>query len=55
MTQLNSEKERIRKEYNDDAFAHHRKIKQEFLSALKQEHDFVLGYFSLADVVDYLN
>ena len=49
------EKERIRKQYNDDAFAHHRKVKEEFLKALKEDHDFVLGYFSAVDVIGHLN
>ncbi len=49
------EKEIIRKEYNKDAFDHHRKIKEEFLNAVEEDHDFVLGYFSVADVVGHLN
>lgn len=42
-------------EYDRPAFAHHRKIKDEFFSALKQNHDIVIGYFSLADVVGHLS
>lgn len=49
------EKEKIRKQYNKDAFDHHRKIKEEFQKALKKDHDFVLGYFSVADVIGHLN
>jgi len=48
-------KEEIRKEYNQDAFAHHKKIKEEFLKVLKEDHDFVLGYFSVIDVIGHLN
>lgn len=49
------EKEAVRKEYNEHAFAHHRNIKAEFAKALGEGHDFVLGYFSVADVVGHLN
>ncbi|KUK43565.1 MAG: Uncharacterized protein XD72_2058 [Methanothrix harundinacea] len=49
------EKGRIRKEYNDHAFEHHRKIKVEFMDVLGHDHDFVLGYFSVADVIGHLN
>jgi len=49
------EKEAIRKEYNQDAFTHHRKIKEQFLQALNQDHDLILGYFSIADVIGHLN
>ena len=49
------EKERIKKEYNSHSFEHHRKIKEEFKKALKEDHDFVLGYFSVADVIGHLN
>lgn len=49
------EKEKKRREYNRFAFDHHKKIKEEFLSALVKNHDFVLGYFSLADVIGHLN
>ncbi len=48
------DKEKIRKEYNKDAFDHHRKIKKEFLDAIGK-HDFVLGYFSVVDVIGHLN
>lgn len=49
------EKEAIRKEYNQDAFVHHRAIKTAFFEALQSNHDFVLGYFSVADVIGHLN
>jgi len=49
------EKKRVRDEYNRDAFAHHRKIKDRFLSSLGGNYDFVLGYFSVADVIGHLN
>ena len=49
------EKEEIRKEYNQHGLKHHRKIKEEFLEALEGDHDFVLGYFSAADVIGHLN
>ncbi len=34
---------------------HHRKIKQEFFKALDKGHDFVLGYFSVVDIIGHLN
>jgi hypothetical protein len=49
------EKKNIRAAYNSIAFEHHRKIKQEFTNALKGDFDFVLGYFSIADVIGHLN
>jgi hypothetical protein len=45
----------IRSEYNDFSFRHHKKIKQEFSNALNGKYDFVLGYFSVADVIGHLN
>lgn len=48
-------KEEIRKEYNTDAFAHHKKVKEQFMNALKEDHDFILGYFSVIDVIGHLN
>lgn len=51
----NEEKEKIREKYNQDAFAHHRKIKKEFLKAIENGHDIVLGYFSIADVIGHLS
>ena len=49
------EKNKIRTEYNNLAFEHHRRVKKEFTEALNAKHDFVLGYFSVADVVGHLN
>ena len=49
------EKNSVRKQYNQDAFNHHRKIKQEFINALESQSDLVVGYFSLADVIGHLN
>ena len=49
------EKNKIKIAYNNLVFEHHRKIKQEFSSALKGKHDFLLGYFSVADVIGHLN
>ncbi|RMF54573.1 hypothetical protein D6745_04865 [Candidatus Woesearchaeota archaeon] len=54
-TEDEQEKEKIREEYNKDAFEHHKKIKEEFFKALNEDHDFVLGYFSVADVIGHLN
>ena len=50
-----TEKDAVRKEYNEDAFAHHRKIKEQFLAAIDEDRDFVLGYFSVVDVIGHLN
>jgi len=54
-TKDDEEKENIRKEYNKDAFDHHKKVKEEFNKALEEDHDFVLGYFSVVDVIGHLN
>ncbi len=48
-------KKNIKTKYNNITFEHHRKIKQEFISALKGGYDFLLGYFSIADVIGHLN
>jgi hypothetical protein len=53
--QTDEEKNNIRKEYNNHTFEHHRHIKDEFNNALTGDHDFVLGYFSVADVIGHLN
>jgi hypothetical protein len=45
----------IRKEYNTDAFEHHKIIRERFIASMEEEPDFLLGYFSLADVVGHLN
>ena len=50
-----SEKESVRESYNRLAFEHHKKIKQDFINVLKESHDLVLGYFSIADVIGHLN
>jgi hypothetical protein len=49
------EKQRIKKVYNDHAFEHHRHIKQEFNASMNEDHDFILSYFSVADVIGHLN
>lgn len=49
------ERDKIRREYNQLAFRHHRKIKEKFFGSLEDVHDFVLGYFSIADVIGHLN
>lgn len=53
--QSQDEKNNIRTLYNNHAFEHHRRIKQEFSEALKGGYDFLLGYFSAADVIGHLN
>ncbi len=53
--EIEEEKQIIKKEYNEHAFKHHKKIKEEFLVALDGDYDFVLGYFSVADVLGHLN
>ena len=54
-TKDEEEKSSVIKEYNKDAFEHHRRVKEQFLKELDTGHDFVLGYFSIADVVGHLN
>ena len=54
-TEDEEEKPDILKEYNTDAFAHHKNVKEEFLKVLDGDHDFILGYFSLVDVIGHLN
>lgn len=49
------EKNKIKISYNNLAFEHHRRIKQEFIDAMNENHDFVLCYFSVADVIGHLN
>lgn len=49
------EKNAIRNDLNDLAFKHYRKTREEFSKALCREHDFILGYFSIADVVGHLS
>ncbi|MBD3261546.1 MAG: hypothetical protein GF334_07690 [Candidatus Altiarchaeales archaeon] len=48
-------KAEVKKQYNQDAYQHHRSVKKEFLESLEDGHDFVLGYFSAADVLGHLN
>lgn len=36
-------------------FWKNRRIKQEFRDALQGDYDFILGYFSVADVIGHLN
>lgn len=54
-SKTDEEKKEVRKEYNQHGLEHHRKIKKKFLETLKEDHDFVLGYFSAADVIGHLN
>lgn len=54
-TEDEEEKNITRNRYNENAFAHHRKVKQSFIEAIEAEHDFILGYFSVADEVGHLN
>ncbi len=49
------EKKEVRQEYNQFALNHHREIKEEFLETLEENRDFILGYFSGADVIGHLN
>lgn len=49
------EKDKIRKNYNELTFEHHRRVKDEFLGSLNEGYDFLLGYFSIADVIGHLN
>jgi len=48
-------KREVRRKYNENAFAHHRRVKERFFEALEGDYDFVLGYFSVADVIGHLN
>ncbi len=48
-------RKKILEEYNKDAFEHHKKVKEQFLKTLEEDHDFVLGYFSVIDVIGHLN
>lgn len=57
-----NEKNNIKKQYNSDAFDHHKKVKKDFIDAIhsaakedKESHDFILGYFSAIDVIGHLN
>ncbi len=48
-------KDKIKQEYNELCFRHHRLIRDRFMDAIKEDHDLVIGYFSVADVVGHLN
>ncbi len=54
-TEVEEEKIATRKQYNAHCFDHHRAVKNDFLSSLDKEHDLLLGYFSVADVIGHLN
>jgi GTP-binding protein EngB required for normal cell division len=54
-TEDKDKKEETRKKYNKDALDHHKKIKEQFFKALNQDHDFILGYFSVIDIIGHLN
>lgn len=49
------EKDDIRKKYNEHAFEHHRRVKKKFFDSLNKGYDFLLGYFSVVDVIGHLN
>jgi hypothetical protein len=53
--QTPEKKMEVQKVYNDRAFEFHRNTKTKFLEALRLDYDFVLGYFSIADVIGHLN
>ncbi|MBD3259847.1 hypothetical protein GF371_04435, partial [Candidatus Woesearchaeota archaeon] len=54
--ETDEEKKKVLEEHNKDAFEHHKKVKEEFEQAVaSKEHDLVLGYFSVADVIGHLN
>jgi hypothetical protein len=42
-------------DYDNHVFKTHRKIKEEFLADLDSDHDILMGYFNLADVVGHLS
>jgi hypothetical protein len=54
-TKDENEKRDIRSEYNNITFAHHKKVREEFVKVLNGKYDFILVYFSVADVVGHLN
>jgi len=50
------QQKKIRAKYNKDAVAHHRKIKADFIEAVQsRDHDVVLGYFAVIDIIGHLN
>ncbi len=48
-------REEIKEEYHNSAFEHHRRVRKEFEESLGAGHDFLVGYFSLADVIGHLS
>lgn len=52
---IDEEKDNIRKKYNNLAFEHHRNVKKKFIDCLNKDYDFLLGYFSIIDVIGHLN
>ena len=43
-------------EYDKHVFAHHQKIKEQFFKALETgEHDVIMAYFSVSDVIGHLS
>jgi len=54
-TDNETEKARIKSEYNKLAFDHHKRIKKDFLKSLDNDYDLLLGYFGLADLVGHLS
>ncbi len=41
-------------EYNNDALEHHNEVKSKFYIDLYGDHDFILAYFSVIDVIGHL-
>ncbi|MBU0667081.1 MAG: alkaline phosphatase family protein [Nanoarchaeota archaeon] len=54
-TESSEEKKKILQEYNKDAMYHHKTVREEFLTAIENDYDFILGYFSAIDVIGHLN
>lgn len=54
-TTNNEEKNIIRKKYNEHSFNHYKNIKYKFENSLKNDHDLIVAYFSIADVIGHLN
>lgn len=49
------ERKEIRAAYNNGAIEHHKRIKDQFNEALKGDHDLIIGYFSVLDVIGHLS
>lgn len=47
--------DKIKQEYIYEAFQHHKQIKQQFQEALTKDHDLILAYFSIIDVIGHLD